>query len=95
LRDALRLVEDPAPPPWIPEGLDRCLAFERTGKLAEHWQAGIGSTAFGQLGSLEFWLGAPRQPGMGWWLPSHQQWLDRCAQVQAERQQQRARAALG
>jgi hypothetical protein len=68
LRLALALIEDP--PVWMPDDLERCLAFERSGKLyATAWLAPSGISTHGSLGSLEFYLSACREP-YEWWLPT-------------------------
>jgi hypothetical protein len=92
LRGALRLV-DSHPPPEPVDGLSFCSGWEQTGKLAETWLAPIGATTFGPLGSLEFWLGAGREPGYEWWLPTSAEQTARIAELHAARHAQRLQAA--
>jgi hypothetical protein len=92
LREALRLV-DSHPPPEPDDGLSFCSGWEKTGKLAATWLAATSTTTFGALGSLEFWLGAGREPGYEWWLPTAAEQSARLAELRAARQAQRLAAA--
>jgi hypothetical protein len=92
LREAIRLVDDSTPPEPV-DGLSFCSGWERSGKLAGAWLAPVGATTFGPLGTLEFWLAAGREQGFEWWLPTAAEQTARIAELRAERQAQRARAA--
>jgi hypothetical protein len=92
LREALRLV-DPGTPPAPDDGLSFCSGWERSGKLtARTWLAPVGATTFGALGTLESWLGAGREQGMEWWLPSAAEQHARLAELRHDRQTQRLAA---
>jgi hypothetical protein len=92
LREAIRLV-DHGTPPGLDDGLSFCSGWERSGKLAGVWLAPTGTTMHGDLGSLTFWLDAAREPGYEWWLPTAAEQKARIAEVRADRQEKRARAA--
>jgi hypothetical protein len=90
LRDGLRLVDD-RPPPEPDDGVAFCSAWEQTGKLAAAWLAREGTTVYGPLGSLEFWLSAAREDGdraYQWWLPTSAQQSARIAALRTERHAQ-------
>jgi hypothetical protein len=92
LRTALRLV-DSHPPPELNDGIAFATAWERSGKLAAAWLAPAGTTVYGPLGSLPFWLGAGREPGFEWWLPTSGEQRERIGALRAARQAQRLQAA--
>jgi hypothetical protein len=92
LRDALRQV-DSRPPPPPEDGIVICSHWERSGKLAGAWLAPSGTTTHGDLGSLEFWLSAAREPAYQFWLPSAAEQSARIAELRAERQARRLQAS--
>jgi hypothetical protein len=92
LREALRLVDDGTPPD-PDDGLSICSGWEQTGSLAGTWLAPTGTTTHGDLGTLEFWLSAARDPDLRWWLPTAAEQKARLAELRAERQASRLQAA--
>jgi hypothetical protein len=92
LRDAIRLVDDGTPPEPV-DGVSICLRWEKTGRLAGTWLAPAGTTRHGDLGSLGFWISAAREPAYRLWAPTAAEQRARLAEIRAERQEQRARAA--
>jgi hypothetical protein len=69
LREAVALVE--GAPSFVLDGLDICLAYERTGRLYRTaWLAPITSTTHGDIGSFPFYLSACRETSYEWRLPS-------------------------
>jgi hypothetical protein len=94
LRAALNLVED-SPPAYLPDGDERCLAWEQTGALyTGAWLAPTGTTRHGDLGSLPFWLNASHEPGYRFWLPTTAEWRARCAEWREQRQADRVAGRL-
>jgi hypothetical protein len=92
LRDAIRLVDDRTPPEPV-DGMSMCVGWEKTGRLAGTWLAPFGTTTHGDLGSLAFWLSAAREDSYELWLPTAAEQAGRLAELRAERQAERARAA--
>jgi hypothetical protein len=92
LRDAIRLVDGRTPPEPV-DGMSMCVGWEKTGRLAGTWLAAVGTTTHGDLGSLAFWLSASREDSYEFWLPTARQQAGRLAELRAERQAERARAA--
>jgi hypothetical protein len=92
LRNALRGV-DSHPPPEPVDGIAICSHWERSGALARSWLAPTGTTTHGDLGSLEMWLSAGREPGYEWWLPTSAEQTNRIAELRADRQARRLQAA--
>jgi hypothetical protein len=92
LREAIRPV-DAGTPLEPDDGLSFCSAWERTGRLAGTWLAPAGVTTHGPPGSLEFYLSAARVPDYELWLPTAAEQAARLAELRADRQAQRARAA--
>jgi hypothetical protein len=92
LREAIRLA-DPGTPPGLDDGVSFCSGWERSGALAGTWLAPSGVTSFGPLGTLEFWLGAGREQGFVWWLPTAREQHARIGELRAARQAQRLQAA--
>jgi hypothetical protein len=86
LRAAL---DDLAPRTTVPDDLERCVSFIRTGFVYQHgWLPRAGETIHGPLGSFEFYLGYGREvPAGDWWLPTQDQ-----AQGQAGRLRQQWQA---
>ena len=70
------------------------MQYEKTGELyRNHWRARTWDLPHGQLATLEFWLSAAREPAFQWWLPSRRELDARIAEVTAEQQARRVRAA--
>jgi hypothetical protein len=88
LRTALRSV-DSHPPPEPVDGIAICSHWERSGALARSWLAPSGTSTHGDLGSIEFWLSAGREPGYEWWCPTSAEQANRIAELRADRQAQR------
>jgi hypothetical protein len=90
LRQGAALIEDP--PTYMPDDLERCLGFEKTGRLyATAWLAPAGISTHGPLGSLEFYLSACRETDYEWWLPTHAEVEARAAQFRERQQAARVR----
>jgi hypothetical protein len=76
----------------MPDGLEICLAYEKTGRLyATAWLAPAGVSTHGPLGSLEFYLSACRETDYEWWLPTRAEVEARAVQFRERQQAARVR----
>jgi hypothetical protein len=86
LREALSIVED-VHASVLPDGLEMCLAYERTGGLYRHyWQPRAATATLGDLGTFPFWLAAAREDDLEFWLPTSGQLAQRAAEVREQQQ---------
>ena len=90
LREALTVVED-VHATVVPDNLEQCLAYEKTGRLYRHyWLPRAATATLGDLGSLTFWLTAAREDGLEFWLPTSAQLAQRAAEVREQQQAEQA-----
>ena len=90
LREGVVLIEEP--PTYMPDGLEICLAYEKTGRLyATAWLAPAGTSTHGPLGSFEFYLSACRETDYEWWLPTRAEVEARAVQFRERQQAARVR----
>jgi hypothetical protein len=95
LRTALADLD--APPTALPDGLERCLMFEKSGRLyRDGWLARTGDTRHGALGTFPFYLAYCREiPDDQWWLPTTAGVQQRAEEIRRERREQAAAGMLG
>jgi len=76
----------------MPDGLEVCLAYERTGRLySTAWLAPITSTTHGDIGTFSFYLSACRESGYEWWCPSAAELEARATQLREQMHASRVR----
>jgi hypothetical protein len=89
LREAVALTE--GPPSYMPDGLEICLGFEKTGRLYGTWLAPTGTSAHGSPGTLGFYLSVCREPDYELWCPTLAEVEARAAQFRERQQAARVR----